>query len=71
MDIKVKIRSILAERLPGVDVAVWAFGIPYGYWIWDENELTHDHLKAKDIDQEIRDGLPVVHLTKQDVYGSK
>lgn len=65
---KSKIQKVLKEKHPGEDLSLYAFGIPYGFWVWSEEEEIHHQLKSKDLDQEIRDTLLKVTLTKSEVF---
>lgn len=68
--IKERIRKILREKYPETDLSLWAFGIPYGFWVWDGQE--HIELKTRDIPEDnVRDGLPVVRLSKEEVFGRR
>ena len=68
MSVKDKVRQVLATSHPGEDVGLFAFGIPYGFWVWDEETSQHVALKATELEDEVRLALPRVHLTKQDVF---
>lgn len=69
MGVKERVRKLLGEKHPDEDVCLWVFGIPWGFWIWDEKGLVHDQFRTADLDQEIREALPRIELTKEDVFG--
>jgi hypothetical protein len=66
--VKVRVREALKKKHEAEDVRLVAFGIPYGYWIWDEVECTHVQLKTHELDQELRDGLNPATLSKEEVF---
>jgi hypothetical protein len=47
--IKPAIQSILKESQVGHDAQVNVENVPYGTWIWDDNEKEHIHVTSKEL----------------------
>lgn len=66
--IKVRVCEALKKKYEAEDIRLVAFGIPYGYWVWDEAERTHVQLKTHELDQELRDRLSQATLSKEEIF---